>query len=603
MTNDKLVTEIYIAIGIHHSLRPHLRRYFRTTIIRIFHLFILSLILTCCTNKPSDQRLSRVEDLSHESPQEAWDSLGGINYDLLSNADKHYYDFLLVKVSDKAYITHTSDSLILKVIDFESKHRENGRYPEALYYGGRVYSDLGDYPTSLYFFQKANDEVSPESTDLKCRILSQTGRLLNSLRLYEQAIPYITSSLEIEKSLKDSVSMTHDLILLGGTYLRASNYEQALRYFNQAIKINTQNPQLKAKSIMYLAATKYKIGQIDSALLLIRDIPTKVNPLVRRSALGYASNIYLKAGILDTAYMYAKELISDKEEHVAIGYQVLLSPELRQYILPDSLNQYIDDYRSVLETYYDENMSQLAINQQALYNYQMHEKERIKAEKSNQILRACIIGFVFIILLLGVIVLSLKNSNKNNIIKLHNALENISQLERSIELTYKTATKTDDFSTDIAISNKESDSETIHNLRNRLRLKLYKIYNEHIENNKSISISPLIIESEAYEHLQELVSKKAELKENDCLWQELEDTVIKCSPNFKKNLQLLVGGKLTSYDLHTAILIKCGISLSQMTNLLNRSKGAIVSRRESLCFRVFDEKLGTKVIDGIVRLL
>jgi hypothetical protein len=40
-----------------------------------------------------------------------------------------------------------------------------------------------------------------------------------------------------------------------------------------------------------------------------------------------------------------------------------------------------------------------------------------------------------------------------------------------------------------------------------------------------------------------------------------------------------------------------------MTNLLNRSKGAIVSRRESLCFRVFDEKLGTKVIDGIVRLL
>ena len=138
---------------------------------RALILLILLLTFTCCKDKPSDLRLSRVESLSSKSPKEALDSLGAINYDLLSDADKHYYDFLSVKVADKAYITHSTDSLILNVIDFESKHQSNGRYPEALYYGGRVYSDLGDYPTSLYFFQKANDEVSPESTDLKCRIL------------------------------------------------------------------------------------------------------------------------------------------------------------------------------------------------------------------------------------------------------------------------------------------------------------------------------------------------------------------------------------------------------------------------------------------------
>lgn len=72
--------------------------------------------------------------------------------------------------------------------------------------------------------------------------------------------------------------MTHDLILLGGTYLRNSNYEQALKCFNQAVKISSQYPSLKAKSIMYLAATKYKIGQIDSALLLIRGTPSRSKP-------------------------------------------------------------------------------------------------------------------------------------------------------------------------------------------------------------------------------------------------------------------------------------------------------------------------------------
>lgn len=576
--------------------------YYETMYVRILLLLLLSLTITCCNDNLSDPRLSRIEILSSESPKEALDSLSAICYDLLSDADKHYCDFLSVKVADKAYITHSTDSIILKVINFESKNKSNSRYPEALYYGGRVYCDLGDYSTALYYFQKANDEVSPESTDLRCRILSQTGRLLTSLRLYEQAIPYITSTLEIETSLKDSTGMTNELLLLGGTYLRNSNYEQALDCFSQAYKISAQNQRLRAKSEMYLAATKYQMGQIDSALLLIRDTPSKVSPIVRRSALGYASNIYLKAGILDTAYMYAKELISDNKEHITIGYQVLLSQELRNYIHPDSLYQYIYDYRHILETYYDENSNQLAINQHALFNYQTHERHRLKAEKYNHILRDCIIGFVFVILLLSVFVLTLRNKNKNNIIQLHKALENIDQLEHSLAQTQE-KTPPSDNPIGIAISNRESDNQTIQDLRNRLRHKLYQIYNEHLENNKSISISPSIIESKAYENLQVLVSKKIELKENSDLWKDLEETVIKCSPNFKKNLQLLVGGKLTSYDNHTAILIKCGISLSNMTYLLNRSKGAIVSRRESLCFRVFDEKLGTKVIDGIIRLL
>lgn len=566
---------------------------------RVFLISVLSVILACCS-RLADSRLAAVEALSATVPEEALDSLQAIDYVSLSAADKHYYDFLSVKVADKAYIEHTSDSLIHRVIDYESRHKSNGRYPEALYYGGRVHSDLGDYPNALRYFQQANDEVPTSDIDLKYRILSQTGRLLTALRLYQEAIPYIKSTIEIEESVRDSVGMANDLILLGGTYLRNEDYKDAQHYFNQALVIGAKYPRLKAKSKMYLAAAKYKIGETDSALMLIRDTPTEVGHIVRRSALGYASNIYLKAGILDTAYMYAKELISEKKEHIAIGYQVLLSPELREYIHPDSLNEYIRDYRDILENYYDENISQLTINQQALFNYQTHEQKRIKAENANKILKTCIWGFILIILLLGVIALSLKNRNKNIIIRLHRALENISELEHSIKHAQANSTSRD---SGARVSTQTSDKESIIELRERLRHKLYEIYKEHSNSGKAIPIPLSIIESPAYEQLQNLLSEKRELKENNSLWKELEETITKCSPNFKKNLQLLVGGKLTSYDLHTAILIKCGISLTSMTILLNRTKGTIVSRRESLCLRVFDEKLGTKVIDGIIRLL
>lgn len=87
------------------------------------------------------------------------------------------------------------------------------------------------------------------------------------------------------------------------------------------------------------------------------------------------------------------------------------------------------------------------------------------------------------------------------------------------------------------------------------------------------------------------------------MWYDIETMVLEASPLFKKNLLMLLRGHLVSYDLPTALLIKAGVTPSQMAVLLNREKGTISSRRQSLCLRIFDQKLGTKIIDGIIRLL
>lgn len=569
--------------------------------LRTLLLLILSLTITCCTDKPSDIRLSRVENLSSESPKEAWDSLGAINYDLLSDADKHYYDFLSVKVADKAYLTHSSDSLIFKVIDFESKHQKYGRYSEALYYGGRVYSDLGDYPTALHYFQNAIDLLPPESTNLKlrCVVLSQTARLLNSLRLYSQAIPNIESAIAIDRQLKDSINEIYDLQLLGSIYLRSHNYRKAEKYFLEAMNLSKDKPtHHRAKSAMYLAEVKHRLGFIDSALVLIRNTPDLVNPIARNSALAYASEIYRSAGLIDTAYLYAHELInSPSTSNKETGYHILLSPPLRNKISPDSINKYLTDYLYLLETYYNENENQLALNQQSSFNYQLHERERTKAENSNILLKKWMIGCLFIILLLGIIILFLKNRDKNNILKLRDALENIDKLTLSLK---GVSSEQPDKDNEVSILTPVNSNETVQDLRNKLRSKLLSIYNASTQ---PIFIDPQIIGSEAYSHLQDYISKGSEIKDNNPLWKKLERVILDCSPHFIENLRLLVGGKLTSYDLHTSILIKCGVQPLQMSSLLNRTKGTITSRRESLCFRVFDEKLGTKVIDGIIRLL
>lgn len=125
----------------------------------------------------------------------------------------------------------------------------------------------------------------------------------------------------------------------------------------------------------------------------------------------------------------------------------------------------------------------------------------------------------------------------------------------------------------------------------------------YVSNKYLIELPSDIYNTSAYAKLKRYIETEKEIKEDDVLWSELENVVLESSPNFKRNLKLLLEGKLSFYDLHTALLIKCGMTPEQMSILFNRTKGAISSRRGDMCRRMLDEKLGNKVVDGIICLL
>lgn len=584
-------------------------------IYRIATIIASLFLLFGCSENKHDERLLRIAETVSDSPEEALDSLDSIDSRPLSTSDSYFYDFLTLKACDKAYILHTSDSLYLRIYDYYSHRKDDDLYPEVLYYGGRVYSDLGDYPTALSYFQRSVDCLSDNDSDpdLRNRAYSQTGRLLTNLRLYDEAIPYIEAALDINRQTKDTTNLIYNLQLLGGTYLRAGEYSTAENYFRESLELCERRPHSLQTAIsrMYLAAVKYNLGQTDSALIFIRNTPEKFYPSSNNTALAHASNIYLEAGMLDSAYLYSHELISSSDPlNKQIGYYVILSPELSSFIHPDSLLQYVFDYRRYLEKIFDENENQLAVNQQSLYNYQLHEREKDKAEKSNEKLWRWIIGFMFAVAIMMIVILLLKNRNKKNIIKLQQAIQYISDLEREIKNAQSNTLCASETETDDNISNRDKSvnppglpdtaKNTESELRALLKSKLMALYESSSE---KTAIPAAIYESEPYQKLLRRISSGKSINDNDGLWSELEETVLNSSPRFKTNLNLLTLGKLTVLDLHTALLIKCGIKPSQMTVLLGRSNGAIISRRESLCVKIFDEKLGVKVIDEVIRLL
>ena len=568
--------------------------------IRILISLIFSLTFICCTDKSSNIRLSRVENLSSESPKEAWDSLSAINYDYLSDADKHYYDFLSVKVADKAYLIHSSDSLILKVIDFESKHQKYGRYPEALYYGGRVYSDIGDYPTALKYFQNCLELVPSSTSNLELRgnVLSQTARLLNTLRLYDQALPYLREVIHIDSISNDYKNLFYDIQLLGAINLHAQNYDYAELCFKKAgILANQVSPQDTLQTKIYLAAIKHKQNNLDSALLLIRDIPNKIHPLSRNLALAYAAIIHLDCGDIDRAYYYALDLIkNDNPNNKKTGYQILLSDKLRPLIPSDSIGLYFNDYSHILETYFDQNQKECSLLQNSYYNYQVHVRERKKAEDQKSKLIKLIYVITLIPLGLFIIILILKNRQKSQLLQLREALDNIEYLHRLLQ------SKVDEgnvISENINyIEGYISKKQDVAELKTRLRKELLDL-----RQSCQPEVSLKIINSEAYKKLQSYITQGKIITEKNSLWKELETVVLEESPHFKNHLVLLTGENLKDSAYHIALLIKCGISPTHMTTLIGKTKGTISYQRGQLCLKVLGEKLGAKTADDIIRLL
>ena len=554
---------------------------------------LIIIILTSCS-KDYNSTLLEINELINTDPEIALKQLDSIDYAHLSSPDRHFFDFINIKANDKAYHLHTSDSLILDVIDYMAKKGSKAQYAEALYYGGRVYKDLGDFPNAVYYFQSSLDKL-PNDADLnlKANILSQTGRLFNELRLTDEATFYFEQVIEIDKQLNDTINLVYDLQLLGHINLTISNLSTAERIFKEALEYGHKLPQrYSAKTRMYIAETKRRLGSVDSALFYIKNIINDIPQESLNTALAMTAKVYYDAGENDSAYFYAQKLInSNSGLNKKTGYEIILSPKIISYSTPAEVSNYIEDYRRTIELIFDDNKNQLAIEQITRHNYESQQQLRIKAERSETRFRYISFGAALVIVALTIFILFLLNQRKKNkrrLLTLNNALSNnistINNLKRQL----------DNNQSDIAT---QIESESCEDLRNRILLLCETNPND---------IPPLpdsFIHSEVYHSILSHLRRGKPINDNDEIWEKLKNLIDSTFPSFKPALVKLSAGKLTEEDLRTSLLIKIGIKTSDIAKLFSKSKNSIISRRHSLSTKMFGKKIGTQATDIIIKLL
>ena len=587
--------------------------------VPIYLFCVLIVMLVGCSGRPEDPRLLDIAGKVSDSPEEMLARLDSIDASRLKEADRWFHALLRVKAQDKAFVRHTSDSVILGVVDYYSGHRRSGLYPEALYYGGRVYSDLGDAPSALRYFHDALDAI-PEGKDddLRKRIYSQMGDLLNSLRLYSEAAACINEAIKLDFADSDSLKLMRAIRLLGAVYMHSGDYGRADSCFRKAREIGSLiHDKDTIIHDMYIAGNELYKGNVNSALSGIREVLHSRKDIESDIVDAYALHIYLEAHIPDTAYQFATKLIrSRNNDRRRVGYGCILGPELIGYCSDDSLVSYALAFNDVLKKYLDRHDAQQTTTQVSLYNYSNHERARKKAEESRRFFKQLAVGAVFLVIVLCFMIMYLRNRSMKTILKYRKALDDISSLRKALDKNIEIGVDDDQHSRENingistgpnpseesqSVDDLMSDEEKEKNmLRERLKQELLTLQKAG-EAKKEIAES--ILASSAYDELKKYIKAEKPIPDSDSLWCELEKEVMKVSPEFKYRLYLLAGDRLKEDAYHMALLVRCGVTPTELAVLIGRSKGAVSSRRGYICEMIFGQKLGAKVMDDIIRLL
>ena len=232
-----------------------------------------------------------------------------------------YHRLLTIKAADKAYVRHTSDSLIKKVVAYYEDGGDKSLLPEAYYYAGRVYRDLGDAPQALDYFERAADVLPPRGQEvLAGKIYSQTGTLFLYQQMYEEALEMVRRAYAYDVKAGDVRGQVFALRDITNVYQRMEKLDSTLAYIQKAHVLASECGNVDMLSLvqgqrlsLYLQLQKY-----DSAEVCLREAFKHVHKANHSGLYSMASQLYNYTGRLANVKEVADNPLFSFIEHDVI---------------------------------------------------------------------------------------------------------------------------------------------------------------------------------------------------------------------------------------------------------------------------------------------
>jgi len=578
----------------------------------LLQIYLLSIILLhcfCgCENRSYPQTLISADSLSSVNPDSAIAILTAMKEKIAAEnkQTQMYYQLICLKAKDKAYITHTSDSSILQILKYYQQKGEKKHLPEAYYYAGRVYRDLGDAPQALDYYQKALD-VSQSSKDYKLisRIYSQMGTLYLYQRVYNEALSVFKKSYNYDILSNDSIGQIYSLRDIGRTFTGYNNADSSLFYYENAYK---QAREIKNKHLTTiisgeLASLYTQLGmysQAEEAIRISMQAKEKRNLASRISTI---ADLYFKMNNQDSAYYYYHKLLEFDNYYTKQGGYEGLSNICKQNHLYKEALDYVDLYLAYTDSIKKQTDTETIRKMQSLYNYQLREKENQKLKDINAKQETKVIGLIFILILsiTSFLLYSQYTKRKREQKKeQQRRLQEIKerQYQKSIEFIEQNAKHIHFLETQLQVAQSEKDE---------LKQELLEAQKELIENtNKQIEaeqkeqtlLESNLKRSDIYTHFHQAAKNQTNVTAAE--WNDLQAMIDQTYGMFTKRLYALFP-QISEQELRICLLLKISISATGIANLTLRSKQAVTSSRKKLYEKTHGQQGGPEKWDQFIQ--
>lgn len=558
-------------------------------------------VLTACSGdkKGFSSALMRVDSVAETSPKEARLLLDSLNLkeEELKEEQRMYHALLDLRIKDKMYETHTSDSLIKRITSFYEGYGDRAKLARSYYYMGRVYSDLQDAPEALRYFQKALDMAGEAGDPLfLSNVYSEMGTLLYYQNVYDKALPMHQKSLYYTRLAGDSTTLSFVYRDIGRVYGGQDHMDSAICCLNQAADLAFKYNERRIYSgiLTELGGEYARQKDYDQALSCL--LASALDTIDRKMDPTYVTlgRVYLEMNRLDSAEYYFN-LVSDKANlYVKEGLYEYLSvlserksnyQDAIGYMRRLSLTQ--DSIRAITRS---REIRQMA----SLYNYQLREKENMRLREANDRIR----NRVYQLLLIASVIfwIILVQTYRLRLLKKRILLQ-AEQLSKERKANYERSQSfIDDNSRKIA----DLRDHALENEELRIQKDLLETANEQsrLQMKERCLCEEKLRSSSVYLkfHLESDLGAPSITEED---WESLRQILDQTYPNFTNRLYMLCP-KMTSLELRACYLVKISIKVTNIAKILHRTSPAISLTRSRLYKKMTGESGSAQEFDQLI---
>ena len=567
----------------------------------LLHIFItvvcIAVVAGCADNSRLRDDIDRAGRLADTCPDSAIALLDSLS-PAINQADKATrmrYDLMLIKSRDKAYIEHRNDSMIVPVVEYFTDHTDPDLTPLALYYAGRVYSDLGDAPRALDYYQKAVNAIG-DDTIKHYGLYKICHSQIAELFMHQHLFNYALNSAIKAVDLSSPETLHWDYEMIACIYYEIGTIDSSLTYYKRAYDSALKNnPAGISRVKQQMASFFYHCGEYSKADSILSTLMTNYPADLKNQVYSTKASNTIKIEGYEAAFPYLKWLadsgniygqtygngeLANYYSYIAEKYDAAekydsAAMHLRSYIkLQDSINK-ITQIEAVEKV-------------KGMYDYSIREKDNKILRTENRLRRELNVALAFILAAVVFIgwILFRDSNRKRMVLRYKNiALKSILDDTRKSTKEYQQEMqdKVDSLTKQLDVIDSVKATAT------ELAIKKSEIL---------LSDSILTVEERAQQYIRLLekpvisylkngLTKGESLNTTKALV-ELEKCVNDIYPEFKHKLIRICGVNITEYNV--SLLLKSGFSPSEISKLLSKSNETISSIRRRLMKKVFNQK-------------